>query len=440
MNWSFDFFHYKKDVNLNAIELRKRDLFIRISVFSCLTIGLYFVVNFAQGRYNSSTVNFLILGSFVANLFYYKNSGKYDRSLIVYLIITLCGISVQHFFSVETSRGHLLWYPFVVFLTCFMMDKKYLLKMTLLTTLTALTMEYANSLHAMTLDSVNPDKVLAMNLSSGVISLFIAYLVGMSIKKTESMTLSHLDSSNRKHRELSDSNAMLVSILSHDLANHIHSVHSYSKILLKRGQLNAVDRNKINKLFNTAITMKSLVEEVRQLKANEHGHLAVPVSSIELQSCLLESINSCRSLANCKNVNLRLEKPLYGINISADSVSIVNSVFNNIITNAIKFSPRGGKIDIFIEDFEYEVTVNIQDYGTGMDEQTIDSLFSKHRPVSALGTEGERGTGLGIPIIKMYMDKYDGRINVKSSTEKGSSGTLFSLTFHKTACAIRKVA
>ncbi len=437
MDFFLNFFHFNRVDSLDAVEFRKRDLFIRICVLCMVTLFFYALVNAFNSRVNSMCINCLSFIFYLSTLFYYKHSGNYQRSVLLFISISLFGIGIEHFFSASQSRGHLIWYPLIIMVACFMLKKDTFFKVSLVILIAGLGIEYLSSTHSFTLDEIVNEKTLSINIAACVTSSLIAYLVGMNIKKTEFLALSRLDASKQKLADLSESNAMLVSILSHDLANHIHSIHSYSKVLLKRGQLNDIDRNKLEKVFNTTNNMKHLIEEVRQLKASEDGKLNVSLKSVNLLESLYESINCCRPIAMSKNVHLKLMDADEGLHIKAEQVSLVNSVFNNVISNAIKFSHKGSSIDISVREDENEVNVCIRDYGVGMKDEFIKDLFDANKPTSHVGTGGERGTGFGLPIVRMYMDRYDGKIDIKSSTRGENSGTLFTLTFEKMSCGIK---
>ncbi len=85
------------------------------------------------------------------------------------------------------------------------------------------------------------------------------------------------------------------------------------------------------------------------------------------------------------------------------------------MTNAIKFSPRGSTIKITTkQDVEGQIKVYISDPGVGMSTELVDDLFDLSKPTSRDGTEGERGTGFGMPLVKKFMQKYGGEISINS--------------------------
>ncbi|NRA46218.1 MAG: ATP-binding protein [Oligoflexales bacterium] len=121
--------------------------------------------------------------------------------------------------------------------------------------------------------------------------------------------------------------------------------------------------------------------------------------------------------------------------VSAEPVSLLNDVINNLLTNAIKFSYDNGTITVKCYLSQDWKVVEIIDKGMGIPKNLIGKLFDYYKSTSRLGTQGEKGTGFGLPLVKSFMDAYHGCIDVKS-TEKGKGeghGTTFTLKFKNAA-------
>jgi signal transduction histidine kinase len=102
------------------------------------------------------------------------------------------------------------------------------------------------------------------------------------------------------------------------------------------------------------------------------------------------------------------------------------SILQNLVSNAIKFTPHGGKsVSISAQPIENMVEVRIQDYGVGMHQDTRELLFVGYNKVSADGTNQEKGTGLGLLLVKDFVTQHGGMIKVESELGKG---TCFSFT------------
>ena len=98
---------------------------------------------------------------------------------------------------------------------------------------------------------------------------------------------------------------------------------------------------------------------------------------------------------------------------------MVNSILLNLITNAIKFTRRGGKIEVIISQRAKSAEVTIRDHGVGMTDETIFNLFQIEMSKSLPGTEGETGTGLGLVLTKKFIEQNGGTIKVQSKLHQG---------------------
>jgi len=102
-------------------------------------------------------------------------------------------------------------------------------------------------------------------------------------------------------------------------------------------------------------------------------------------------------------------------------VNMLQTVFRNLVSNAIKFTPRGGFVYIGAQRTEGNfIEIVIEDTGIGMDSKLMDNIFRLDVQVNRKGTEGEPSTGLGLLLCKELIEKHEGKIRVESETGKGS--------------------
>jgi signal transduction histidine kinase len=101
---------------------------------------------------------------------------------------------------------------------------------------------------------------------------------------------------------------------------------------------------------------------------------------------------------------------------------MINSIIRNLISNAVKFTPRNGSITIYFKIInENNVEIFIQDTGIGMNEEFKTKLFKIDEQTSRTGTEGEASTGLGLLLCKEFVEKHGGIIKIESEEGKGST-------------------
>ncbi|TCO08048.1 sensor histidine kinase [Natronoflexus pectinivorans] len=116
------------------------------------------------------------------------------------------------------------------------------------------------------------------------------------------------------------------------------------------------------------------------------------------------------------NVHIEITNPIY---VYADK-DMVNSIIRNLLSNAKKISMPNGKINISAKKRGKMIEISIEDNGVGMDEKIAESMFSPKGIISQQGSQGEKGSGLGLILCKEFVDYHKGEIWVKSSIGKGA--------------------
>lgn len=107
-----------------------------------------------------------------------------------------------------------------------------------------------------------------------------------------------------------------------------------------------------------------------------------------------------------------------GLTVQLDEAPFVTCVLNNLVSNAIKFSHPGSTIRVDAERLGDEVHMTLADQGIGMSPALVADIFRTDRPTSRAGTEGELGTGFGMPLVKQHIEHFSGRIAVESRSEE----------------------
>ena len=134
-------------------------------------------------------------------------------------------------------------------------------------------------------------------------------------------------------------------------------------------------------------------------------------------------INSCIQLleANANEKDIKISNYIHEeLEAWCDEVSI-HTIFRNIISNAIKFTPQSGSITISASKTDSEVQICINDNGVGMSNETIQLIFEENKHYSSSGTANELGTGLGLMLVKDFIKKNNGKIDIVSKIGEGTS-------------------
>jgi signal transduction histidine kinase len=234
----------------------------------------------------------------------------------------------------------------------------------------------------------------------------------------------------------------LLRVISHDLTNPLTVIQQYAL----RGLSKSTDPDQKRlweRVIRAAGRQEEILTHVRQMRSLADRKAKLDVGPVELAVAWRGAREAFETRLQEKQLTLDAGlSDVEGLWVVAEEASMTHQVVNNIVSNAIKFSPKGGTISMRAIALEKEVVVEIEDRGIGIPAGMIQVLFDHQAPTSRRGTANEEGTGYGMPLVKAYMDRYGGTIEVESreaSATGGSSGTTVRLRFRR-AMALSKVA
>ena len=199
------------------------------------------------------------------------------------------------------------------------------------------------------------------------------------------------------------------------------------KLIENFSDFQSYQANMVSSLKN-AMDLIGLVRQMRMLEIKKE---TLRLETVTLKRAFFESYYILKRKFIDKNIEFILDIE-DNTQIIAENTSLVNSVLNNLLTNAIKFSYPNSKIIITSESKKKNIQVCVQDFGIGMPSVLLNNIFDVSKSTSRLGTNGENGTGFGMPLIKKFMNFYGGEIEIFSKEKRGKNkdhGTSVFLTF-----------
>ncbi|MCX6152957.1 MAG: PAS domain S-box protein [Candidatus Kapabacteria bacterium] len=211
------------------------------------------------------------------------------------------------------------------------------------------------------------------------------------------------------------------SIIAHDLKGPFTGFLGLSRIIIEDFMdLSMKDVTELGKsMYDSADNLYRLLENLLEWSRMQRGVIDFSPDNYELYSIVKQNIEIVHEFAKQKQIELINNIP-EGYRIYAD-IPMINTVFRNLISNAIKFTPRAGNIEIGITKKASDETIYIKDSGIGMSEDILSKLFQIDQKVSRPGTENEPSTGLGLLLVKEYVEKHGGKIWVESQEGKGTT-------------------
>ena len=214
------------------------------------------------------------------------------------------------------------------------------------------------------------------------------------------------------------------SIIAHDLKNPVSNMLGFSNLL--KEELNSFDGNEIAQyiaLINTSARQTlTLLENLLQWSMMQQGKIIFEPKRLILKELIHDVIIATNENANQKQIlisNLVPEKLI----ITADE-NMLKTLLRNLIQNAVKFTNRGGKVEITAIEITDGIQVSVADNGIGIDKNDLKKLFDIGSGYTTRGTNNEKGTGLGLILCKEFAEKHRGRIWVESDKGKGSTFSL----------------
>ncbi len=213
----------------------------------------------------------------------------------------------------------------------------------------------------------------------------------------------------------------ILRLLLHDIANTISRM-TYNLIRHKEGQEDAIHITEIDKLEKAMEEITSLLVQVRHLKSLKDGKSNLPLKGTSLPMVLHEVYELAESIAQQKGIKISLSIARDRMMVNGDKTLLSSVVLMNLLSNAIKFSHPGDRIDLRAYVQKDQVFVEVQDYGIGIPEEILANIFSLGHRTSRAGTQGEGGTGYGLPLLKECLQLMGGKIEVISSESQGAQG------------------
>lgn len=230
---------------------------------------------------------------------------------------------------------------------------------------------------------------------------------------------------NKELRLSNQSKDKLFSIISHDLRNPFVSMIQYFELLKDESLPEKNKKEFIENLEKQANSTFGLLENLLHLSANRSGKIDFQPEWLEVEPIVKEQTFLFNAHLQKKDVFLDLDFQCDRVYGDPNMFSIV---IRNLISNAVKYSPVHGVVSIKSEVHDEGTQLTIQDQGLGMDKETISRLFTTELVTSSPGTQGEKGTGIGLSLCKEFIDRHGGQIEVISEL---NTGTIITVLFPK---------
>jgi two-component system phosphate regulon sensor histidine kinase PhoR len=217
-----------------------------------------------------------------------------------------------------------------------------------------------------------------------------------------------------------------VANVSHELRTPLTSIRGFAETLLEGGIEDKKNNRRFVEIIKThAIHLSELSGDLLTLATLESDGLVLNYHKLDLRPLVQEVVESTKSLAAQKKqgIEVRMDGDLPHLVADRDRI---RQVLTNLVDNAIKFTPEGGKIEVQVNltDGKDAVELHVEDNGIGVPSADVPRIFERFYRVDKVRSRDQGGTGLGLAIVKHIVEAHRGRVEVRSVLGQGSHFTV----------------
>jgi signal transduction histidine kinase len=233
------------------------------------------------------------------------------------------------------------------------------------------------------------------------------------------MTNAQLQEQNEELATLSMQKTELLSIVSHDLKNPIGAVRGLAELLESGGLEEGENKNVARQIVSMGDRMLALVTNLLDSERIESGKMRFNLFELDIAPFVEGSVWQYRQAAEQKSIDIHFSNEATISIVKADEQALMQ-VLDNLVSNAVKYSPHGKNVFVRVKSSDNAVRVEVEDEGPGITAEDMKKLFGKFARLSAKPTGGEHSTGLGLSVAKKMVEAMNGSIWCESEEGKGA--------------------
>lgn len=232
-----------------------------------------------------------------------------------------------------------------------------------------------------------------------------------------------MEEAHERVTRLSEEKSDLLHMVAHDLRGPLMAFQTGVGLVHQRVDGHPTDlelSTVLSRMDRETEAMQGLIDGLLDVEAIENGSRRYGRNAVNLRACIEQVIERFQSHAQRKDIEIEWSAPVGDLKVKGDVVT-VRQVVENLVSNAVKYSPIGGRVAIRLIEDEGEIRFEVRDNGPGIAPDEFPLLFTKFARLSARPTDGESSHGLGLFIVKALVNAMNGRVSCESQLGRGAT-------------------
>ena len=254
---------------------------------------------------------------------------------------------------------------------------------------------------------------IIVELENGKLKLLDFYELLLAQTQVHMLTLNSLKEANEFKKEI-------LGVAAHDLRNPLNAIMGFSRLIEEADEEDTEVKTYARFINSEAHSMNDLFSELLKSAVNDATEIEIHKSEFDLVDLVTSILISFTHSFQLKKQGIEFKSEFEELTVFADKQKI-KEVVENLVSNAIKYSPHNKNISVRIEIEGLNATIEVKDEGLGLSKEDLSKIFRKYQKLSAKPTNNETSTGLGLYIVKKIIDNHQGEITVESEVGKGST-------------------
>jgi len=383
---------------------------------------IYGLVNLAKADYIQAKLNLLLFPHTLIAYFIYRK-GYYAFSKILNLFMVTAEITILQFIIGQETFILAFFVPILMSTLIVFQGKQRMLGY-LLASMVFIWFVFLNVsdirwdiIPPMTREELKLEWV--MNLSGAVlitcIEMIFVLLISKRIQDKLLKQSDELEGNNEMLNSTIQTRDKMISIMSHDVRSPLILIGSGIK-MVEGNQQDETTRLVLSELNRRADLALNMLDNLLLWSKSQSDQIYYSPVKIEFAE-VRKMLNNMKSLQYSKNIDFEIRIPASG-SFQGDK-NMIEFILRNLISNANKFTPEGGRVLVQLEQLDGKVNFKVKDTGVGMDAESIQKLLQGDS-FTTLGTSKEKGHGIGLPVVQDFIRRHGGQLHIQSEPGKGS--------------------